>query len=51
VDDMANKILAALKYPVLKRDLVLESGKELRNINWDQAASKCINVYNGVVAR
>lgn len=48
-DDMADKILAVLKYVSLKSDLKSESSKELPNINWDEAAKKTIEIYNQLV--
>ena len=45
IDDMADKILAVLKYKSLTSDLRNESGKELPNINWDEAARKTIDIY------
>ena len=45
IDDMADKILAVLKYKSLTSDLRKESGKELPNINWDEAARKTIEIY------
>ena len=45
IDDMADKILAVLKYKSLTSDLRKESGKELPNINWDEAARKTIDIY------
>lgn len=45
IDEMANKILAVLKYSSLNVDLRKESRKEIKNITWDKAADKCNNVY------
>ena len=45
IDDMADKILAVLKYKSLTSDLRKESGKELPKINWDEAARKTIDIY------
>ena len=49
VDDMADKILAILKYKSLTSDLRNESGKELPNINWDEAAKKTIGIYKQLI--
>ena len=46
IDEMANKILSALKYPLMQKVLIDESRKELGNLTWDKAADKCIGVYN-----
>ncbi|QQS38719.1 glycosyltransferase family 4 protein [Candidatus Woesebacteria bacterium] len=45
-DEMANKILAAISYSSLRKDLLCESTKELRNLTWDSAANKCLDVYH-----
>lgn len=49
IDDMADKILAVLKYKSLTSELKKESGKELPNINWDKAAERCIGIYYQLV--
>jgi glycogen(starch) synthase len=48
-DEMANKILAVIKYAPLKNDLQLNSHMELANITWDRSAEKCVDIYNRVV--
>lgn len=48
-DEMANKILAVIKYGCLHDDLVWESGKELPNINWDKSADKCLRLYRQLI--
>lgn len=49
VDEMANKIYAAINYPALKQDLVIESKKELANLSWEDSANSCINYYQKVI--
>ena len=49
IDEMANKILAVLNYQPLKTDLKKESSKEIKNITWDKAADKCLDIYNHLV--
>lgn len=49
IDEMANKILALLRYPALSHDLRKESKKELPNINWNNAAQKTLQIYNKLV--
>jgi glycogen synthase len=46
VDDMVNKILAALKYDPLSHCLVKYGKKEAGEITWHKAAEKCIQLYN-----
>jgi glycogen(starch) synthase len=50
VDEMANKILAALRYGTLNRQLVVEGKKELLRITWKRAAEKVIHIYQKLLA-
>lgn len=45
VDEMANKILAALRYPVMRNQIVHEGKRELQKISWHHAALKVIALY------
>ncbi len=45
IDEMSNKILAALRYGTMNRQLVEESQKELRRLTWRVAAHKVIALY------
>lgn len=45
IDEMANKILAALRYGVLNRQLVEEGRKELLRLTWRKAADKVHALY------
>lgn len=47
-ESMADKILAALKYPALLSVLRQESKRELPLINWDNSADKCLNLYQSL---
>lgn len=47
-EEMANKIVAVLRYPPLTRQLGLYGNGEARGITWEKAADKCIALYNGV---
>ncbi len=47
-EEMANKIVAVLRYPPLTRQLGLYGNGEARSITWEKAADKCIELYNGV---
>jgi len=49
IDEMANKVIAVLKHKSLKKDLTRESMKELPIISWDNAAYKCLNIYNSLI--
>jgi glycosyltransferase involved in cell wall biosynthesis len=46
VDDIANKILAVLKYPALSRELLHSGRKALRSIRWEVAAERIQLIYN-----
>lgn len=50
VEDMANKILSALKYPVMHRQLVREGQGELHRLSWRNAAQKVKTLYNKLAA-
>ena len=44
-EEMANKILAALRYPVMQKQLVAEGRKELQRLSWKGVAQKVISLY------
>ncbi len=48
VDDMVNKILAALKYESLIQCLTKHGRREVSGITWSKAAEKCISIYNSL---
>lgn len=50
VDEMANKIVAVLKYPPLSQTLRAHGSMELRGLNWDGAADKCVRAYGRAIA-
>lgn len=45
VDEMANKMIAVLKYPPLAGELVEGAREELKNLRWEKAAMKILEVY------
>jgi glycosyltransferase involved in cell wall biosynthesis len=45
IDEMADKIIAALKYGVLNRQLAEEGRKELARLTWKKAAEKVVVLY------
>lgn len=45
IEEMANKILCALRYGVMNRQLVQEGQRELRRLTWRVAAEKVITLY------
>jgi len=48
IDEMANKIVCALRYDVMNRQLVEEGKRELLHITWKRAAEKIIDLYHRV---
>jgi len=49
-DEIANKIVAVLRYPPLGQTLREHGRFELRGLNWDGAAEKCVKVYGRALA-
>ena len=50
IDEMANKVVAVLKYPPLSQTLREHGAFELRGLTWDGAAEKCVKVYGRAIA-
>jgi glycosyltransferase involved in cell wall biosynthesis len=46
VDEMANKIIAVLKYRPLHMTLREQGSFEVRKLRWDDAARRCVDIYN-----
>lgn len=49
VQEMANKILALLRYPALREQLSTEGREEVRRLRWDQRARAVVDVYKEVL--
>jgi glycosyltransferase involved in cell wall biosynthesis len=49
IEEMANKIMAALRYGALSRQLVEEGRKELFKLTWRKAAEKVLEIYKKLV--
>jgi glycosyltransferase involved in cell wall biosynthesis len=49
VDEIANKIVAVLKYPPLQMTLKEHGNYEVRKLKWEDAAEKCRQVYMQVI--
>jgi len=49
VDELANKILAVLRYRQLKNSLQEDASSEIKKFSWDDPAKKCIEIYNNLV--
>jgi glycosyltransferase involved in cell wall biosynthesis len=45
VDEIANKIIAVLKYPPLEMMLRNHGNYEVRKLRWKDSAAKCIRIY------
>lgn len=48
-DEMANKILAVLNYNCLSLTLKNNAFEQIKGVNWEKAADKCIAVYKTVL--
>ena len=49
VDEIANKIIAILRYPSLVEEIVERSREQLRSVHWEKAAEKIVDVYRLVL--
>ena len=49
VDQMANKILAALRYPVMHQQLAKEGKREIEKLSWKSAAEKVSTLYRSLL--
>lgn len=51
VQELAGKIISVLQHPALSRELIERSREEMKNIHWDNAAVKILEIYNKVSER
>ena len=49
VDEMANKVIAALRYPELHRTLSERSSEELQKMSWQKQAGEIVKVYEKAI--
>jgi glycosyltransferase involved in cell wall biosynthesis len=49
VNEIANKIVAVLKYPPLQMTLKEHGNFEVRKLRWEDAAEKCKQIYSQLV--
>ena len=49
VNELSNKIISTLRYKPLHETLIDNGYSEVRKLNWDTPAEKCINIYNELV--
>ena len=50
INEMANKIIAVLKYPPLKITLQNHGNLEVRKLQWKDSAAKCAKIYEQILA-
>ena len=50
VDEIANKIIAVLKYPPLQQTLANYGNFEVRKLRWKDSATKCAKIYKEALA-
>ena len=50
-EDIANKILSALRYDSLHKTLLDNSSDEIKGLTWDKSANKCIQLYETVTRK
>ena len=46
VNELANKIISALRYNTMHQSLIEQGSLEIKKFNWDEPARKCIDIYN-----
>jgi glycosyltransferase involved in cell wall biosynthesis len=51
IDQLANKILSVLRYPELHECLAENGLNEIKKMDWEIPAKKCIEVYNKIGAK
>jgi glycosyltransferase involved in cell wall biosynthesis len=49
VDEMANQILASLRYPVVRQQMVTEGREQMSKMSWRVAAQKMQLLYRSLV--
>lgn len=49
VDEIANKIVAVLKYPPLQETLASHGNFEVRKLRWVDSARKCLRIYEDML--
>ena len=50
VNEIANKIIAVLKYPPLQETLANHGNVEVRKLQWKESAAKCVKIYEQTLA-
>ena len=50
INEIANKIVAVLKFPPLQMTLRSHGNFEVRRLRWKDTAAKCARIYNEMLA-
>jgi len=50
IDEMADKMVAVLKYPALVEEMTQRAAEEIKRIRWENAAARVIGIYRRVLA-
>ena len=48
-DEMANQILSALRYPVIRKQMVEEGREQLKFLSWNRAAQRLQHIYRSLL--
>ena len=49
INEMANKMVAVLKYKPLKASLIKNGSEEVKQFRWENSARMCVDIYNDVL--
>lgn len=49
VEELADLMVGALKYPELRRDLLQMARQEVKRLDWDRAADRVVHVYREIL--
>jgi glycosyltransferase involved in cell wall biosynthesis len=49
IDEMANQVIASLRYPSLRQTLSQNAAAEVKHLNWKKVADKCVSIYRKVL--
>jgi glycosyltransferase involved in cell wall biosynthesis len=50
IDEMADNMIAVLKYPALVKEMMLRASEEIKRIRWQNSAARVIGIYRRVLA-
>jgi glycogen synthase len=49
IDELANQMVAVVKYPALHKQLMISAAEELKNIQWENSAKKINSIYDRII--